>query len=91
MVIITVALQVGMLPLMAQYFHRLSVVAPAANVPAVLITGLIVPYGLATLCIGSFWPALGHILGHGLSAAIGILIGAVDYCARPAWCYYRVP
>ncbi len=46
MVIITVALQMGMLPLMAQYFHRFSVVAPAANVPAVLLTGLIVPYGL---------------------------------------------
>ncbi len=33
MVVISVALQIGLLPLMAQHFHRLSVVAPVANVP----------------------------------------------------------
>ena len=45
-VVISAAIQLAMLPLMAQYFHRVSVLGLAANVPAVLLTGAIVPLGL---------------------------------------------
>jgi competence protein ComEC len=91
MALISVALQIGLLPLMAQYFHRISVVAPVANLPAVLLTGIIVPYGLAALGVGTVWPALGRLLGRGLSIAIGALIAVVHYCARPWWSSFRVP
>jgi competence protein ComEC len=36
LIVISAALQVGMIPLMAQYFHRISLVGFAANLPAVL-------------------------------------------------------
>ena len=50
LIVISAALQVGMIPLMAQYFHRISLVGFAANLPAVLLTGIIVPLGFAALC-----------------------------------------
>jgi len=76
---------------MVQYFHRVSVVAPVANLPAVLLTGFIVPYGFATLCIATVWPTLGHLLGYGLSTVIGALITTVHWFALPWWTSFRVP
>jgi predicted membrane metal-binding protein len=50
-VLLSVAIQIGMLPLLAQDFHRVSVVGPLSNIPAVLLTGLIVPFGFFSLCL----------------------------------------
>ena len=91
LVLLSLAIQIGLLPLMAQYFHRISVVGPATNLPAILLTGVIVPYGFAALSIGVAWPALGRVLGYGLSAAIGALISIVHWLALPSWTSYRVP
>ncbi|MGO9639855.1 MAG: ComEC/Rec2 family competence protein, partial [Candidatus Acidiferrales bacterium] len=62
--ILTIAIQIGMTPMMAHYFHRVSLVAPLANIPAVLLTALIVPFGLFTLAAACVWPGAGHVLGR---------------------------
>ena len=83
LIVISVALQVGMIPLMAQYFHRISLVGFAANLPAVLLTGVIVPLGFAALCAGLMWGALGHLLGRALAGMVGALLWSVELvCAR---------
>jgi competence protein ComEC len=91
LLVISAALQIGMLPLMAQYFHRISVAGFAANLPAVLLTGIIVPVGFVALFAGLLWGALGHVLGRLLAVLLGALIWSVHWFARAPWVSYRVP
>ena len=51
---LSATIQMGLLPLLAENFHRVSIYGPASNVPAVLLTGLIVPLGFLTLATASF-------------------------------------
>ncbi len=89
--VITIAIQIGLMPMMANYFHRISVVSPLANIPCVLLIALIVPYGLFTLGAAVIWPSLGRALGHLLSAMIGALDAIVDFFARWHGASYRIP
>ena len=91
MTVLTVSLQIGLAPMMANYFHRVSVVAPLANIPAVPLTALIVPFGLFTLGAAVIWPSLGQALGHILGAMIGALNAIVDFFARWHGASYRIP
>ncbi len=91
LIVISAALQVGMIPLMAQYFHRISLAGFAANLPAVLLTGIIVPLGFAALCAGLVWGAMGHALGRVLVALVGALLWSVNWFARAPRASFRVP
>jgi len=89
--VISLAIQIGMLPLMAAYFHRVNLIAPAANIPAVLLTGVIVPLGFAALSIYNVWRALGAALGHVLGVFINALTVSVGWFSRAPWVSFRVP
>jgi competence protein ComEC len=91
LVVISLAIQIGMLPLMAQYFHRISLAGLAANIPAVLLTAIIVPFGFLALGVGMFWRGLAYALGHVLFLAVGVLVTSVDWFARSRWASFRVP
>lgn len=91
LIVISAALQVGMIPLMAQYFHRISIVGFAANLPAVLLTGIIVPLGFAALCTSLVWGTFGHILGRALAAMVGALLSLVNWFASAPRASFRVP
>jgi competence protein ComEC len=90
-IVISAAIQLTMLPLMAQYFHRVSVLGLAANVPAVLLTGLIVPFGFLSLGAGIVWQPLGQILAHILGPAVGAMLWSVEIVSRLPLASYRVP
>jgi competence protein ComEC len=90
-VVISAAIQLIMLPLMAQYFHRVSVLGLAANVPAVLLTGAIVPLGFLSLGASAVWQPLGRLLVHFLSPAVGALLWSVQVVSRLPQSSYRVP
>jgi len=81
-VVISAAIQLAMLPLMAQYFHRVSVLGLAANVPAVLLTGAIVPLGFLSLGAGVVWQPLGRLLGYILGPAVSALLWSVQTVAQ---------
>src|SRR6266481_9024993 len=49
LLVLTMALQAGMLPLMARDFHRIPLSAPLVNLAAVPLTGVVVPLGFLTL------------------------------------------
>src|SRR5437660_9865228 len=79
--VLSIALQIGMLPLLARDFHRVSFIAPIANIPAVLLTGVIVPFGFVSLAISAMWRGLGIIVGHILSFLIGMLAASTHWFA----------
>lgn len=91
MLILTLALQAGMLPLMARDFHRVTVSGLLANLLAVPITGVLVPLGFVTLASALFLPKLATLLSVPLGWLTQFLIHAVSWIARfPRWSY-RIP
>lgn len=89
--VISAVLQIGMVPLMAQYFHLISLSGFAANFPAVLLTGVIVPLGFVTLGAGLVSNAAGQFLGRALSALLGLLLWTVHAFARMPRAAFRAP
>ncbi len=88
---LTLILQLGMLPLMAANFHRIALSAPAVNLVAVPITGIIVPWGFLTLTAGLLWPFLGKLLAAPLALLTAFLLHVVAwFAALPRWSY-RIP
>jgi competence protein ComEC len=91
LVLLSVAIQLGLLPVLVADFHRVSVSGPVANVPAVLLTTLIVPLGFLALLVGLFWMRLGAILAKPVGWLVAILVATVKWFARWRWLSYRIP
>ncbi|HEV1995231.1 MAG TPA: ComEC/Rec2 family competence protein, partial [Candidatus Acidoferrum sp.] len=91
LLVITLALQTGMLPLMARDFHRIPLAAPLVNLAAVPLTGVVVPLGFLTLACGLILPAAGKILAAPLAWLTALLLHIVHWFAHfPRWSY-RIP
>ncbi|HKW63855.1 MAG TPA: DNA internalization-related competence protein ComEC/Rec2 [Candidatus Acidoferrum sp.] len=91
LLVITLALQAGMLPLMARDFHRISLSAPVVNLAAVPMVGLLVPLGFLTLTAGLIFSAAGKVLAVPLTWLTGLLVHAVQWFGHfPRWSY-RIP
>ncbi|MGB9463535.1 MAG: ComEC/Rec2 family competence protein, partial [Candidatus Acidiferrum sp.] len=91
LLVITLALQIGMLPLMARDFHRVTLSAPLVNLAAVPLTGIVVPLGFLTLGCGLILPAIGKLLAAPLAWATMVLLHIVEWFAKfPRWSY-RIP
>ena len=91
LIVISAILQLGMLPPLAYYFHRVTLAGPLANIPAVLLTGLIVPLGLFTLAVS----VMSHALAVWLAKLLGIFLAMLDASVHwfAGWhgASYRVP
>jgi competence protein ComEC len=91
LLVITLSLQIGMLPLMASDFHRVTLSAPLVNLAAVPLTGMVVPLGFLTLGSGLALPALGKLLAAPLAWVTLLLLHIVQWFAQfPRWSY-RIP
>ncbi len=91
LMVLTLALQIGMLPLMARDFHRITLAAPIVNLAAVPLTGIVVPLGFLTLASGVLSPGLARIIAAPLSYITLLLLHIVHWFARlPKWSY-RIP
>ena len=89
--VLTLALQIGMLPLMARDFHRITLAAPFANLAAVPLTGIVVPLGFVTLGSALLFPGLAKLLAAPLASITLVLLHVVHWFARlPKWSY-RIP
>ncbi len=69
-IFISAILQLGMLPPLAYYFHRVTLAGPLANIPALLLTGLAVPLGFVTLAISP----VSHDLAGWLAKILGLIL-----------------
>jgi competence protein ComEC len=67
--VLTLVLQIGMLPLLASAFHRITFAGAFVNFAAVPLTAIIVPLGFFTLSSGLLWPASGE--GSGRASVLG--------------------
>jgi competence protein ComEC len=71
-------LQLGMLPPMAFYFHRVTLVGSLANIPALLLTGLAVPLGFITLGAS----LVSFRIATGMAKLLGIILSLLDASVR---------
>ncbi|MGD1210188.1 MAG: DNA internalization-related competence protein ComEC/Rec2 [Candidatus Acidiferrales bacterium] len=90
-VLLSLVIQWGMIPLMAQDFHRVSLAGPLSNIPAVILTGLIVPLGFLTLVVTFVWARLAAALAKVLGYCAGMLLATVHWFSRLPRASYRIP
>jgi competence protein ComEC len=90
-ILLSTVIQWGMLPMLALDFHRVSLAGPVSNIPAVLLTGLIVPLGFLTLALTFVWSQLAHALAHLLGMCTAWLVAIVGWFSRWPRVSYRIP
>ena len=88
---LTIVLQLGMAPLMALNFHRVTLLGALANLVAVPLTGILVPLGFITLLLGTVAQFAAHLLARVLGLLTLFLIHTVDWFARLPHGSYRIP
>ena len=90
-VFLSAILQLGMLPPLAYYFHRVTLVGPLANISALLLTGLAVPLGFITLGASLVSYRIAIWLAKLLAILLSLLDGSVRWFAGWHGASYRVP
>lgn len=90
-VVLSFAIQLGMMPSLAREFHRVALTGPISNIPAVILTGIIVPFGYVCLALTFVWNGLAVGLAHALSLCVAVLLGCVTWFARLPRVSYRIP
>jgi competence protein ComEC len=92
LLVLTIALQIGMLPLMARDFHRITLAAPIVNLIAVPLTSAVVPLGFVTLGCALLLPAaIGRVLAAPLGWLTLLLMRVVQWFAHFPQASYRIP
>lgn len=89
--VISTVIQIGMLPVLAGYFHRISWIGPLANIPAAALSAALIPLGLVTLALGSAWTAAGEMLAWLTSLITELLLRSVGWFAQWHGLSYRIP
>lgn len=89
--VLTAVLQVGMVPLMARDFHRVSLLGPVANLVAVPLVGIIVPLGFLCLTSAMVLPVLGRWLAYAVAGLIQLQGAVVAWFANIPHSSYRIP
>jgi competence protein ComEC len=90
-VLLSAVIQWGMMPLLAMDFHRVSLAGPISNIPAVILTGLIVPLGFLALVATFAWARLASLLAKALGFCTGLLLAIVEWFSRLPHVSYRIP
>ncbi|HEX2777512.1 MAG TPA: ComEC/Rec2 family competence protein, partial [Candidatus Acidoferrales bacterium] len=90
-VLLSFVIQCGMVPVMASEFHRVSLAGPLSNIPAVILTTIIVPLGFAALLASVFWARLALMIAKALGVCTALLISTVTWFSRWPRLTYRIP
>jgi competence protein ComEC len=89
--LLSFAIQLGLLPIIVADFYRVSISGPVANVPAVVLTTLIVPLGFLALGFGLLWQRLGVLIAKPVGWLVVLLVDSVRWFAGWRWLSYRIP
>lgn len=89
--LLSLVIQWGMLPLLAQDFHRVSLAGPLSNIPTVLLTAIIVPLGFVALLASFVWSRLAVLLAKTLGFCTGLLLSTVKWFGHWPRLSYRIP
>jgi competence protein ComEC len=90
-VLLSIVIQWGMLPVLARDFHRVSLAGPVSNIPAVILTGLIVPFGFLALVSSFVWSRLAFALARITGFLTASLLATVDWFSSLPRVSYRIP
>ncbi len=88
--VVSCVIQLGLLPLAASEFHRVSFLGPVANIGAVFLTAVIVPLGFAALAVRLLWRGAALVLARTTGAFVSALIASVRWFGAAAWSNHRV-
>jgi competence protein ComEC len=91
LLVISTILQLGMLAPLAYYFHRVTLAGPFANIPALLLTSLIVPLGVFTLLVSMASHTATLWLAKPLGILLSVLGTSVEWFSRWHRASYRIP
>ncbi|HEX3372368.1 MAG TPA: DNA internalization-related competence protein ComEC/Rec2 [Candidatus Acidoferrales bacterium] len=91
MIFLSAILQLGMIPPLAYYFHRVTLAGPFANVPALLLTGFVVPLGFLMLATSVVSHTVAGILAKLLTIILSLLDLTVRWIAGWHGASYRIP
>src|SRR5262249_36577950 len=89
--VLSVVLQIGMLPMMAADFHRITLAGPIANLIAVPLTGVIVPLGFVALFSALVLVKFGLLIGVPLGWLTSALLYFVHWFADFSRWSCRIP
>ncbi|MFQ5925933.1 MAG: DNA internalization-related competence protein ComEC/Rec2 [Terriglobia bacterium] len=89
--VISFAIHLGFVLLLATYFNRVTWTGLLANVVVVPLVGLLVPLGLATLLLGSLWLAAGKLAGDAVAGLTHLLLWVVQGLGQLDWLTWRIP
>jgi competence protein ComEC len=89
--LLSFCIQLGMAPLLALYFHRVSISGPVSNIFAVPLVGLIVPLGFFVLMISYVSPFVGSLLAKAESVLVGLLLTTVRWFSALPHLSWRIP
>lgn len=89
--LLSFCIQLGMVPLLALYFHRVSISGPVCNVLAVPMVGVIVPLGFLTLALSYVSFGLGIFLAKIESILVAGLLGSVRWFSAMPRVSWRIP
>lgn len=89
--LLSFCIQLGMSPLLALYFHRVSISGPVSNVLAVLLAGIIVPVGFLTLAISYVSPIIAAGLAKCESALVAFLLSTMRWLSSAPGISWRIP
>jgi competence protein ComEC len=90
-VLLSALIQWGMMPLLARDFHRVSLSGPLSNIPAVMLTGIIVPLGFLALVLTFVWTKLALAVARIVGIFAGWLLATVGWFSRLHHVSYRIP
>jgi competence protein ComEC len=90
-VLLSLVIQWGMMPLLARDFHRVSLAGPVSNIPAVILTGLIVPLGFLALVSTFLWSRVAFALAKIAGLLAALLLATVEWFSRLPRVSYRIP
>jgi competence protein ComEC len=88
---LSLVLQFGMSPLMAQGFHRITLIGPVANLVVVPLTGVIVPLGFVGLGSSLLVPALARLFSIPLLLLVRLQTYLVSTLSLIPHSSYRIP
>ena len=91
LVFLTLVLQIGMSPLMALDFHRVTLLGVLANLVAVPLTGLLVPAGFVLLLVSSISHIAATWVALPLQLLTQFLIRSVAWFSHLPHSSYRIP
>lgn len=89
--LLSFCIQLGMSPLLALYFHRVSLSGPVSNLFAVPLAGVIVPVGFLTLAVSYISSPVAAVLAKAESVLVGLLLVVIRWLSRTPRVSWRIP